>query len=501
MKGSILNILMVIAVAGGLLSCNGNGPVDETVEYSFLFTENPVMVGADGGTAATVIISDIGFVTESLADWISDVESDDKETVSFKVAPNQTDHTRDGKIAFHIEGTDDVKELTIRQMASEKGLEAGTGSITFETSGGEQDVTVSSQATWDVASAPDWIVASKKNASALTVSADVNYTGSSRSGEIVIGTASESVTIEVTQQHDNALFSGAKTPMGRRFAYNTGDLVTAVTTDNSYSLADGVDVLEIKYTSKTSGTVQPYYVYIFEVDLNSGFTVCATSKDDDDAEIKPTDVELTGVQTVRDQLSSLQSTRNLDVLGGVNGDFFYGEGSATDRNNLLQGVMHKRGVCLKDSFDGGSVCTVFAVMNDGTARIMTQAVYKSNKQDIREAVGGRQEVLSSGVVTSVKNNKYDPRTAVGVSADRKKVIMAVVDGRRSSHSNGAEYSDLGKMLKAMGAYNGINLDGGGSSTFAVKDNSGFIVRNKPSNDVERKVVNGLAIIADTTNNN
>ena len=157
--------------------------------------------------------------------------------------------------------------------------------------------------------------------------------------------------------------------------------------------------------------------------------------------------------------------------------------------------MYKRGICLKDSFEGGSACTVFAIMKDGTARIMTQSAYSSKKEDIMEAIGGRQEVLSSGSITSVKNNKYDPRTAIGVSADRKKVIMAVVDGRRSSHSNGADYPELGKILKAMGAYNGINLDGGGSSTFVVKESSGLTVRNKPSNDVERAVVNGLAIIS------
>lgn len=487
---------MIFAIAGGCLSCNGENSSGKQTEYSFMFTENPVMVGASGGSVSTMIIADIGYSPVSLDSWITDVATESAETISFKVADNEAESTRDGKIAFHIEGTDDVKELTVRQAASSGGLKVGNKSIEFDTIGGEEEITVSSSENWEVGECPEWITAVKKNSSALTISADVNYTGEVLAGQLTITTSTQEAGVTVTQKSDNSLFLGASTPMGRRFAYNTGDLVTAVTTDRSYSLADGVNALEIKYTSKTSGQIQPYYAYICEVDLDGNVTIAATSRNDDDNEIKATSAETTGLQTVRDQLTALQTSRGKDVLFGVNGDFFLGSSdiSAESANNLLQGVMYKRGVCLKDSFHDKN-CTVFALMKDGTARVMTQSMYQNVKNDIQEAVGGRQEVLSSGVVTSTKNNTYAPRTAVGVSADRKKVVLLVVDGRRSSHSNGAEYPDLGKMLKAMGAYNGINLDGGGSSTFVIKDGNGFTVRNKPSDDKEREVVNALAIIS------
>lgn len=496
MKDFLLNILLVITIAGGLVSCNGDNHDEPDKKYSFMFTENPVMAGASGGTVSTMIISDIGYTPVPLDSWITDVKAESSETISFTVAANPEKTSRDGKIAFYITGTEDVKELTVRQAASAGGLKAGKESVEFEVTGGEQEVTVSSPSNWDISGCSEWLTASKKNASAVVISADVNYSGKTQSGQVTISTATDEVVIKVSQATDNSLFAGASTPMGRRFAYNTGDLVTAVTTDKSYSLTEGVDVLEIKYTSKTSGTVQPYYAYIFEVRLDDNVTIAATSKNDDDAEIKSTSAEVTGLQTVREQLAAIQTSRGKTVYGGVNGDFFLGSSdiSAESANNLLQGVMYKRGVCLKDSFHD-KVCTVFAIMKDGTARILTQSTYSNAKSDIQEAVGGRQEVLSSGVVTSVKNNTYAPRTAVGVSADRNKVILLVVDGRRSSHSNGAEYPELGKMLKAMGAYNGINLDGGGSSTFVVNDGGSFTVKNKPSDDKEREIVNGLAIIS------
>lgn len=496
MKDFLLNILLVITIAGGLMSCNGDNHDEPDKKYSFMFTENPVMAGASGGTVSTMIISDIGYTPVPLDSWITDVTAEPSETISFKVAANPETTSRDGKIAFYITGTEDVKELTVRQAASAAGLKAGKESIEFGVTGGEQEIAITSPTNWEISGCSEWITASRKNASAVTISVDVNYTGKEQNGQVTISTATENVTINVSQKHDNSLFAGASTPMGRRFAYNTGDLVTTVTTDRTYSLTDGVNVLEIKYTSKVSGTVQPYYAYIFEVRLDGNVTIAATSKNDDDSEIKNTSDEVTGLQTVKEQLSATQTSRSKTVWGGINGDFFLGSSdiSAESANNLLQGVMYKRGVCLKDSFYDKNN-TVFAIMKDGTARILSQSAYGNLKNDIQEAVCGRQEVLGSGIVTSVKNNKYDPRTAIGVSADRNKVIMLVIDGRRSSHSNGAEFPEVGKILKAMGAYNGINLDGGGSSTFVVNDGASFMVKNKPSDDKEREVVNGLAIIS------
>lgn len=492
---SFRRIISMAIVLAGLSSCRDTA-IGDISEYSFLFAENPVMVGPGGGAVSTTVLSDVGYAAESRAEWISGIETGTDQNVSFVVAANPSESARDGKIAFHISGTDHVRELTVRQAAAAKGLAVSESSLSFEAKGGSADVTVTSQTGWSVLNAPDWAVVSKKNSTAVSVRADVNYTGQSRSGEVVVGTAEESAKIAVTQENDNSLFNGATTEMGRRFVYNCPGLVNAVTADRSYSLADGADVLEIKYTSGVSGSAQPYFVSLFEIELSSDVGIVATNRNDDDNEIRRTDDEVTGVQTVRGQLESLRKSRGISVLGGINGDFFYGEGSSSSAysNSLLHGVMYKRGICLKDSFEGGTACTVFAIMKDGTARIMTQSAYSSLKGDIMEAVGGRQQVLSAGSVTSVKNNKYAPRTAVGVSADRKKVIMAVVDGRRAGHSNGADYPELGKMLKAMGAYNGINLDGGGSSTFVVRETSGFVVKNKPSDGVERAVVNGLAVV-------
>ena len=490
-------IMFIIALAGGLSSCEGD--TTNTIRYNFYFAENPVMVGASSGTAQATIISDIDYTPVSVDSWITDVVKTSAGSVSFKVDANTLQTSRDGMIAFHIAGTKDVLNLTVRQAASTSGLSADIEELTFATAGEEKTIKVNATSNWTIGSHPDWVTAEKKNAAALSLTAEPNFEGETRSGDLVIKTTSEELTIRLNQESKNELFKNATTKLGRRFAFNCGNLITRVVTDKNYTVVDGVEALEMKYMSNHTGKELPYSIYVYEVDLNKNVTILATCKDDDASNIKKTDSELTGCQNMIKQLAAMKSNRKeRTVYGGINGDFCYGTGSSVKRNALLHGVMHKDGICLKSTFDGGAVCTVFAMMNDGKARILQQSNYNSYKNSIVEAIGGRQTILDAGVITSVKNNLNEPRTAIGVSADRSKVIMLVVDGRQPSHSNGADYPEMGIMFKAMGAYNAINLDGGGSSTFVLQSASasdGFAAKNSPSDKSPRAIPNGLAIVS------
>lgn len=70
-------------------------------------------------------------------------------------------------------------------------------------------------------------------------------------------------------------------------------------------------------------------------------------------------------------------------------------------------------------------------------------------------------------VNQVFNTNRHPRTAIGVTASGK-VIMVVVDGR-SSQSHGLSTMDLSSLMYALGCVEAMNLDGGGSSTAWVRD--------------------------------
>lgn len=82
-----------------------------------------------------------------------------------------------------------------------------------------------------------------------------------------------------------------------------------------------------------------------------------------------------------------------------------------------------------------------------------------------------------------------PRSAVGITKYGD-FIFAVVDGRQS-HSHGCtleEWADI--LLNKFGAYQAINLDGGGSAELVVKDK----LVNSPSDGRERAVGSSLTIL-------
>jgi hypothetical protein len=55
-----------------------------------------------------------------------------------------------------------------------------------------------------------------------------------------------------------------------------------------------------------------------------------------------------------------------------------------------------------------------------------------------------------------------PRTAVGLTKDKKVMMLAVIEGRLSG-SDGIALPALAKLLATCGAWDAVNLDGGGSS--------------------------------------
>ncbi|MBP2336844.1 hypothetical protein JOF41_003022 [Saccharothrix coeruleofusca] len=115
---------------------------------------------------------------------------------------------------------------------------------------------------------------------------------------------------------------------------------------------------------------------------------------------------------------------------------------------------------------------------------------------LRAAIGGRQLLVDNGEVVAPED-PINPRTAVGFSADGKKMFMLTVDGRTTPYLLGLSLRDLATTLKEMGAHNALNLDGGGSSTMVVRTPGAEAVElaNTPSDGGERPVPNGLALYA------
>lgn len=83
---------------------------------------------------------------------------------------------------------------------------------------------------------------------------------------------------------------------------------------------------------------------------------------------------------------------------------------------------------------------------------------------------------------------YMPRTGVGYDKARQTLIVAVVDGYQPGYSRGALQEEFADLLREFGAYEAMELDGGGSATMVL---DGEIVNNPSDDTGERHVANAL----------
>ncbi len=123
-----------------------------------------------------------------------------------------------------------------------------------------------------------------------------------------------------------------------------------------------------------------------------------------------------------------------------------------------------------------------------------------NIENIKLTLGGGAIILKDGQVLedfSVKIPGSHPRTALGITEDKEEVILLTVDGRTSSYP-GVTQSELAELLKELGAYNAINLDGGGSTEMIIREpgKEDLSIANYPSDQFERSLVNALAVLND-----
>lgn len=115
------------------------------------------------------------------------------------------------------------------------------------------------------------------------------------------------------------------------------------------------------------------------------------------------------------------------------------------------------------------------------------------------------KAAASGGVVLVKNGLYGdrqvatdvsrhPRTVAAISSDRRILYLFVVDGR-SSASVGMTYKEMADLFLYMGAFEALNLDGGGSSTLSIIPEGSSTPRaiNVPSDGGERYVPDGVGI--------
>jgi hypothetical protein len=98
-----------------------------------------------------------------------------------------------------------------------------------------------------------------------------------------------------------------------------------------------------------------------------------------------------------------------------------------------------------------------------------------NPDNILHAVGGFNQILHEGLLTERTKQIKDrhPRSAAGLSADGKYLYLLVIDGRRPG-SIGTTEAETAIILRELGSSDGLNFDGGGSTSMALRYPDGKI---------------------------
>ena len=132
-----------------------------------------------------------------------------------------------------------------------------------------------------------------------------------------------------------------------------------------------------------------------------------------------------------------------------------------------------------------------------TVRVQKEVTGEMAACDQIMAVGST--LIEDGIV-SVDNSdgmRQDrhPRTCIGVKEDGT-LMFFVIDGRQlDNNMYGMTQDEQGAMMKYYDCYVGFNNDGGGSSTFGVRNENGeFVIMNSPSDGEERTNSNALLIV-------
>ena len=169
---------------------------------------------------------------------------------------------------------------------------------------------------------------------------------------------------------------------------------------------------------------------------------------------------------------------------------YYGKGVITNVNDSTSVGNNSFAIVTKDD-------KVKNLLSIGT-EIRVQRQLVGDFADIENAIGCYITLADNGEFPTYSTDSYltirAPRTIVGCKADGT-VCLLTMDGRQANKNfYGTNQEEINTILEQLEITEAYLLDGGGSSTFFVRENDQFQVKNSPSDGHVRSVSNGIFIV-------
>ena len=254
------------------------------------------------------------------------------------------------------------------------------------------------------------------------------------------------------------------------------------------------DVTEYEWILNNASLTQQMMGHVMEVKVGTGSTASlALGYSDYNIETIQSGRNWAMLETTK-QAQSMQTRRGENVVGAINA------GGYDMSNGRPSGAFVMNGVAINRA-----TATTFWVDMDGKAHITDAQTCNAalDAGNVREAVAGFGDIFENGHARSgLDNTTRASRTAIGIKADGT-VVMLMVDGRQAPYSVGMTMAEVGAAMEALGCVQAVNLDGGGSSTFATQregesennTSAGLTLRCRPSDGYERKVSNTIMVLS------
>ena len=163
---------------------------------------------------------------------------------------------------------------------------------------------------------------------------------------------------------------------------------------------------------------------------------------------------------------------------------------------------------------GLNICEGVVVSDHHRGKNPMLVVWKNGKVEVRETLKPEDypqvQLAHTGFDMIVRDGRslfpagsradLNPRMAVGISKDGRYLYLLAVDGRQNGWSLGASYQDLAQTMLEAGAWNAVNMDGGGSTTLIYWDAKAgkpvMLNRHSPKGSYQRPNAVNVAVWLD-----
>ena len=181
-------------------------------------------------------------------------------------------------------------------------------------------------------------------------------------------------------------------------------------------------------------------------------------------------------------ISDFLRTNGLQIA--INANFFDSNGYYVPAGTPMDvyGLQICQGIEVSPQQTASHAYTI-AFSTNNQSSYYTNWPIKSN-QGIYTAVAGNKPLVVAGKNAISRNdNDRDPRTAFGISQDGRYLYLLGIDGRQPGYSSGSSDYETAQWMLLLGAYNAINMDGGGSTTLVMEDSTKIPIRLNQSSAV------------------